>query len=174
ITLEDHSRNTVENAVYSKAIVQPKPGERWLLVTSAYHIPRAIGVFRKAGFPVEPYPVDWRTRGVEDALHPFATVSDGLRRTDTAVHEWVGLAVILAHWAQLEAFSSGNSRALGRRRSFRRSNRRTGSSTRSLAATGPKEKSDDSAYRRWRIWRTGGGRASHPQRGGVWGGYHDL
>jgi len=93
ITLEDHSRNTVENAVYSKAIVQPKPGERWLLVTSAYHMPRAIGVFRKAGFPVEPYPVDWRTRGVEDALHPFATVSDGLRRTDTAVHEWVGLAV---------------------------------------------------------------------------------
>jgi uncharacterized SAM-binding protein YcdF (DUF218 family) len=93
ITLEDHSRNTVENAVYSKMIVQPKPGERWLLVTSAYHMPRAIGVFRKAGFPVEPYPVDWRTRGVEDALHPFATVSDGLRRTDTAVHEWVGLAV---------------------------------------------------------------------------------
>ena len=87
ITLEDHSRNTVENAVYSKAIVQPKPGERWLLVTSAYHMPRAIGVFRKAGFPVEPYPVDWRTRGVEGALHPFATVSDGLRRTDTAVHE---------------------------------------------------------------------------------------
>ena len=93
ITLEDHSRNTVENAVYSKMIVQPKPGERWLLVTSAYHMPRAIGVFRKAGFPVEPYPVDWRTRGVDDALHPFATVSDGLRRTDTAVHEWVGLAV---------------------------------------------------------------------------------
>src|SRR3984893_15032575 len=87
IILEDHSRNTVENAVYSKAILQPKPDERWLLVTSAYHMPRAIGVFRKAGFPVEPYPVDWRTRGVEGALHPFATVSDGLRRTDTAVHE---------------------------------------------------------------------------------------
>jgi uncharacterized SAM-binding protein YcdF (DUF218 family) len=65
ITLEDRSRNTLENAVFSKAIVQPKPGERWLLVTSAYHMPRAIGVFRKAGFPVEPYPVDWRTRGAE-------------------------------------------------------------------------------------------------------------
>jgi uncharacterized SAM-binding protein YcdF (DUF218 family) len=93
IILEDHSRNTVENALYSKAIVQPKPGERWLLVTSAYHMPRAIGVFRKAGFPVEPYPVDWRTRGVEDALYPFATMSEGLRQTDTAVHEWIGLAV---------------------------------------------------------------------------------
>jgi len=93
ITLEDRSRNTVENAVFSKAIVQPKPGERWLLVTSAYHMPRAIGVFRKAGFPVEPYPVDWRTRGAEGAMRPFATIGDGLRRTDTAVHEWVGLAV---------------------------------------------------------------------------------
>jgi DUF218 domain len=41
----------------TKAIVEPKRGDRWLLVTSAYHMPRAIGVFRKAGFPVEPYPV---------------------------------------------------------------------------------------------------------------------
>src|SRR3989442_5423475 len=77
ITLEDRSRNTVENAVLSKAIAQPKPGERWLLVTSAHHLPRAVGVFRKAGFPVEAYPVDWRTRGTEDALRPFATVAMG-------------------------------------------------------------------------------------------------
>jgi uncharacterized SAM-binding protein YcdF (DUF218 family) len=93
ITLEDRSRNTVENAVLSKAIAQPKPGERWLLVTSAHHLPRAVGVFRKAGFPVEAYPVDWRTRGPEDALRPFASVGDGLRRSDTAVREWVGLAI---------------------------------------------------------------------------------
>src|SRR6516225_5132198 len=93
ITLEDRSRNTVENAVLSKAIAQPKPGERWLLVTSAHHLPRAVGVFRKAGFPVEAYPVDWRTRGADDALRPFASVGDGLRRGDTAVREWVGLAV---------------------------------------------------------------------------------
>jgi uncharacterized SAM-binding protein YcdF (DUF218 family) len=91
--LEDRSRNTVENALFSKEIVLPKPGERWLLVTSACHMPRAVGVFRKAGFPVEAYPVDWRTRGAEDALRPFATVADGLQRTDTAVHEWVGLVV---------------------------------------------------------------------------------
>jgi uncharacterized SAM-binding protein YcdF (DUF218 family) len=93
ITLEDRSSNTLENAVLSKAIAQPKPGERWLLVTSAHHLPRAVGVFRKAGFPVEAYPVDWRTRGAEDALRPFASVGDGLRRSDTAVREWVGLAV---------------------------------------------------------------------------------
>src|SRR5689334_19710867 len=93
ILLEDRSRNTVENAVFSKAVIQPKPGERWLLVTSAHHLPRAIGVFRKMGFPVEAYPVDWRTRGAGDALRPFATLGDGLRRSDTAVREWVGLAV---------------------------------------------------------------------------------
>ncbi len=93
ILLEDRSRNTVENALYSKQIAQPKPGERWLLVTSAYHLPRAMGVFRKVGFKVDPYPVDWRTRGSNDALRPFATVGDGLRRADTAMREWVGLAV---------------------------------------------------------------------------------
>jgi len=93
ILLEDRSRNTVENAIFSKALAQPKPGERWLLVTSAHHLPRAMGVFRKVGFPVEAYPVDWRTRGVKDVLRPFATVGDGLRRSDTAMREWVGLAV---------------------------------------------------------------------------------
>lgn len=93
---EDKSRNTVENARLSREIAQPKPGERWLLVTSAYHLPRAVGVFRQAGFPVEAYPVDWRTRGAGDALRPFPTLGDGLRRTDTAMREWIGL---LAYWA---------------------------------------------------------------------------
>jgi uncharacterized SAM-binding protein YcdF (DUF218 family) len=95
IVAEDKSRNTIENALFSRDMAQPKPGERWLLVTSAYHLPRAMGVFRQAGFPVEAYPVDWRTRGAGDALRPFATLGDGLRRTDTAVREWVGLA---AYW----------------------------------------------------------------------------
>jgi uncharacterized SAM-binding protein YcdF (DUF218 family) len=90
---EDKSRNTIENALFSKALAQPRPGERWLLVTSAYHMPRSIGAFRKAGFPVEAHPVDWRTRGTNDVLRPFSTLGDGLRRTDTAVREWVGLAV---------------------------------------------------------------------------------
>jgi uncharacterized SAM-binding protein YcdF (DUF218 family) len=91
ITAEEQSRNTIENAVFSRLIAQPKPGERWLLVTSAYHMPRAIAAFRAAGFPVEAYPVDWRTRGPVDALRPFGSLGDGLRRTDTAVHEWLGL-----------------------------------------------------------------------------------
>ncbi|MGH6769165.1 MAG: YdcF family protein [Xanthobacteraceae bacterium] len=91
VIAEDKSRNTVENARFSKEVAKPQPGERWLLVTSAYHLPRAIGAFRKAGFPVEAHPVDWRTRGARDVLRPFPTLGDGLRRTDTAVREWVGL-----------------------------------------------------------------------------------
>jgi uncharacterized SAM-binding protein YcdF (DUF218 family) len=91
ITAEDKSRNTIENAEYSRRIAKPKPGERWLLLTSAYHMPRAMAAFRLAGFPVEAYPVDWRTRGPIDMVRPFPLLADGLRRTDTAVHEWIGL-----------------------------------------------------------------------------------
>jgi len=91
ITAEDRSRTTAENALFTKELVDPKPSQRWLLVTSAHHMPRAMGVFRRAGFTVEPYSVDWRTRGTEDLARPFVSVADGLRRTDVAMREWVGL-----------------------------------------------------------------------------------
>jgi uncharacterized SAM-binding protein YcdF (DUF218 family) len=93
IIAEEQSRNTVENAVFSLLLAMPQPGERWLLVTSGYHMPRAMGVFRRAGFPVEAYPVDWRTRGPQDALRPFSTLGSGLERADTAAREWVGLLI---------------------------------------------------------------------------------
>jgi len=93
IAAEEQSRNTIENAVFSRLIAQPKPGERWLLVTSALHMPRAIAAFRAAGFPVEAYPVDWRTRGPVDAALPFTDLTGGLSMTDAAMHEWLGLLV---------------------------------------------------------------------------------
>lgn len=96
IVLESDSRTTAENATFTRKLVSPKPGERWLLVTSAFHMPRSIGAFRKAGFDVEAYPVDWRSRGWTDGLTPFTTLAAGLARTDVAVHEWVGL---IAYWA---------------------------------------------------------------------------
>lgn len=95
ITFEGRSRNTLENAIFGKAVAAPKPGERWLLVTSAYHMPRSIGAFRHAGFPVEAHPVDWRTQGHADLVRPFGTLAKGLQRTDVAVREWVGL---FAYW----------------------------------------------------------------------------
>jgi len=90
VALEGKSRNTAENAAFTRELVQPKPGERWLLVTSAFHMPRAMGCFRKAGFTVEAYPANWYT------LPPGAfefprSLSFGLRRLDEAVHEWLGL-----------------------------------------------------------------------------------
>ena len=84
------SRNTVENAEFVKRTVKPRPGERWLLVTSAFHMPRSMGLFRKAGFPVEAYPVDRRTS--KSDVWQFSSVStNGLDRTDVAIREWIGL-----------------------------------------------------------------------------------
>ena len=91
LIIERKSRNTLENAEFSRALANPRPGERWLLVTSAFHMPRAVGLFRKAGFPVEPYPVDWRTGDIW-SLVSFATLApEGLVKTDFAVREWIGL-----------------------------------------------------------------------------------
>jgi len=94
VLLESRSRNTAENAAFTKALVNPKPGERWLLVTSAQHMPRAIGCFRRVGFAVEAYPVAWHTRR-QLRLGPMETLGRGLHSLDDAVHEWIGL---VAYW----------------------------------------------------------------------------
>lgn len=91
LTMERRARNTRENAEYSRAMAAPKAGERWLLVTSAYHMPRAVGVFRKAGFAVQPYPVDWRVGGTADFLLLRNFSIDGLASVDVGMREWMGL-----------------------------------------------------------------------------------
>jgi uncharacterized SAM-binding protein YcdF (DUF218 family) len=99
LILESDARDTYENAVFLKKELEAKgeldASKRWLLITSAYHMPRSIGAFRDAGFTVEPWPVDYRTRGSADLARPFDKVSEGLRRVDVAAREWVGL---LAYW----------------------------------------------------------------------------
>src|SRR3954463_10270161 len=47
IVIENASKDTYENAVFTREILKPKPGDRWLLITAAYHMPRAVGVFRQ-------------------------------------------------------------------------------------------------------------------------------
>lgn len=60
--LEDQSRNTAGNAEFSRALAQPKPGERWLLITSAAHLPRSVAAFERAGWTgLIPWPVDLST-----------------------------------------------------------------------------------------------------------------
>jgi uncharacterized SAM-binding protein YcdF (DUF218 family) len=92
LIVESESRTTYENAAFTRRLVTPRPGERWLLVTSSWHMPRAMGCFRKAGFPVVAYPVDFRTRGPVDLTRTFTFLSEGLRRLDIATKEWAGLA----------------------------------------------------------------------------------
>ena len=91
LIIERQSRNTVENAEFTRDLVKPKPGERWLLITSAYHMPRSVGLFRKAGFDVEACPVDWHVGGVSDLISFNKTAVEGLSYTDMAMREWMGL-----------------------------------------------------------------------------------
>jgi uncharacterized SAM-binding protein YcdF (DUF218 family) len=97
VTIEDKSRNTDENARFTAAIVHPQPSQRWIVVTSAFHIPRAMGIFEKAGFHPIAYPVAFRTRGRwRDDLRLSFDPTRNLRTFDIAVHEWIGL---VAYWA---------------------------------------------------------------------------
>jgi uncharacterized SAM-binding protein YcdF (DUF218 family) len=102
ILFEDRARNTHENALLSRQLATPGAAERWLLVTSAAHMPRAIGVFRQAGWPVLAYPVDYRTSGRFD-LWVGLDAAQRLREFDDATKAWIGL---VAYWL------SGRSSAL--------------------------------------------------------------
>ena len=103
VLIEERSRNTDENARFTGDLVHPKPGQRWLLVTSAYHMPRSVGLFRAAGFDVLPYPVDYRSTGTARDFAPTSEVSAGLRRLDMAVREWIGLLAYRASGRIAEA-----------------------------------------------------------------------
>jgi uncharacterized SAM-binding protein YcdF (DUF218 family) len=71
--------------------VRPEPSQSWLLVTSAYHMPRSMGLFRKAGFNVTAFPVDYRSFSGAGDWRLNRETSRGLRLFDLAVHEWTGL-----------------------------------------------------------------------------------
>lgn len=91
LILEDKSRNTHENAVFTRDLVKPAAGETWLLVTSAFHMPRSMGLFRKAGFDVTPWPTDYRTTGQEGVGLFTDNPIDSIQTTSMAVREWIGL-----------------------------------------------------------------------------------
>ena len=92
LIIEDKSRDTFENARLSKELVNPQPGETWLLITSAFHMPRSMGLFRKVGFPVTPWPSDYRTTSAEGIGVFQDNPTDLLDVTTTAMREWIGLA----------------------------------------------------------------------------------
>lgn len=89
LMLESASRNTSENATMTLRLLQPKPGQRWLLVTSAFHMPRAVAAFCAAGWTgLIPYPVDYRSPG-DGVGWSFTENADQLT---IALREWIGLA----------------------------------------------------------------------------------
>ena len=99
IIRERRSRTTYENAVFGYEAAKPQAGERWVLVTSAWHMPRSVGCFRKAGWQVIPYPVDFRTTGLllgsRYSIDQALSLESDLQLATLATKEWVGL---LAYW----------------------------------------------------------------------------
>lgn len=91
VRFERESRNTYENAILSHALIKPQPGETWLLITTGWHMPRAVGVFCQAGWPVTPYAVDHRSQPGR-LLRVEVDFADHLNNLNHAFHEWLGLA----------------------------------------------------------------------------------
>ncbi len=90
IVLEERSRSTHENAVFAKELIRPGPSETWVLVTSAYHMPRAVASFRAVDWQVIPYPVDFRV-DPRTGLRANFNLLDGLSAATVAGKEWAGL-----------------------------------------------------------------------------------
>ena len=89
-TFERASRNTAENARATAALIGQRPGETWVLVTSAFHMPRALQSFRAAGWPdITPWPVDYRSRPLGRGIS--WDLDGNLGRMRTAFNEYLGL-----------------------------------------------------------------------------------
>ncbi|MBL0930417.1 MAG: YdcF family protein [Alphaproteobacteria bacterium] len=92
VIFDERSRNTYENAVFARELGMPQPGENWILVTSALHMPRAIGTFRTAGWQVIPYPIGYMTAPGATFDWSLPKSFDGSMWTiGTALYEFIGL-----------------------------------------------------------------------------------
>ena len=85
-------RSTYEEALYATERLEPQPGETWLLVTSAWHMPRAYLTFQAQGWTPVPYPVDYQSQGRIE-LDPTFDVVGRLYEFDKMAREWVALFV---------------------------------------------------------------------------------
>ncbi|MGY8998824.1 MAG: YdcF family protein [Rhodospirillales bacterium] len=90
VILENQSRNTAENASFTKELLKPRMDQRWLVITSAFHMPRAMGSFRQAGWNAIAYPVDYHTLSNPNLSLGFS-LRNGLNSLSAAIHEWAGL-----------------------------------------------------------------------------------
>ena len=88
--IDKKARNTAENASYSKQLVNPQPSEVWVMITTAYHMPRAMGVFCQQNWKVIPYPVDHQTLPSKLYQPRFGLIGHA-NHLILASHEWIGL-----------------------------------------------------------------------------------
>lgn len=84
------SYNTSTNATESAKLIKSTETNPWILVTSAYHMPRSVAAFEKANVNIVPYPVDYRTSLRYDGIFNFRA-SENIERFDAAIHEYIGL-----------------------------------------------------------------------------------
>ena len=89
LLVEDRSRTTYENAALGARVPGVDPNKRWLLVTSAWHMRRALATFQKVGWNVTPYAVDFNT-GSHTPWSAYSLVV-GSRKWELVLHEWLGL-----------------------------------------------------------------------------------
>lgn len=92
LVLEDQARNTDENAELTAEMLG-EAGGRSILVTSAFHMPRSMGLFRRVGLDVVPWPTDYRSSGQESFGFDFANPIHNLNVSSVAIKEWIGLLV---------------------------------------------------------------------------------
>ncbi len=90
ILFERESRNTYENAIFSKKLIKPVKNENWILITTSWHMPRSVGIFCKEEWPVIPYPVDHQTNKNELFKINFS-LAENLLGLKIAIKEWLGL-----------------------------------------------------------------------------------
>ncbi len=90
IIFENNARNTYENIIFTKKLLQPKPNENWIIISTAFHLPRTIGIFCQNNWSVIPYPADFHTNP-NQLLSPSLNLSAGFKTLNYAVHEWLGL-----------------------------------------------------------------------------------
>jgi uncharacterized SAM-binding protein YcdF (DUF218 family) len=92
VQFANQAKDTKENALRTKDLLNPQPQDQWVLVASAYHMPRSVGLFRKVGFNVIPYPVDYHTPGQYEPWF-FLGLKLNLDAWQVSSREWLGMVI---------------------------------------------------------------------------------
>ena len=103
LLIENKARNTAENVSYSRQLASPQSNETWLMITTAYHMPRSMGVFCQQNWTVIPYPVDHQTLPSK-IYQPGFSLIEHANHLVLASHEWLGLLYYYISGKTLQLF----------------------------------------------------------------------